>query len=593
MPMVIFVYRTVSNFTIIAMVTIWMFIEFECPRCTDYADREEYLNDLAIFTLFIYSWLCVAIIPVITLYLKHRVFQKDASSSRDLPNMIAAQNWSGILELQLYNANYDVYDDENNITLLMLAMREKRTAIAVHLLRKVPESQWGFTDHEEHNLLDHYCKPSQSFVSLEPRSMLEPLLTIYKALPHLKSSDGKNAFLCGCANGLAGVAESFANEDPNVLFSADNNDINILDHYVGEHGGKLDLSADNLFDIQEAKEDNAITDKELGRNAFMCVMTVGNQEMMHAFVERYINGGNDDRDYADDDFADSDGRTIEEYLYKSDFYMDGLDYIRFYADRPQYLQKSGIFSPFFYACKKNNISVVASLIETYPQLVRLSDRRSYNVLDYYVRNPRLLSAESLLSVYREYPEITTMQKAGAMTVFLCACYHGDSAAVEQLITFDKGVLTNKNSDGLNGVAVAMILNNTTQQSVIQYLRDEHNLVGTKPRISSGTLKVMLIGAGNVGKSTILRQIRYLYRKEYNYTYGMDSKRRSIFYQSFSDMKLCVERLQNGDGDGAQYGSLSVAATNCATQLMAVHNSSYHDMSYKSTRRRSRRQCFQC
>ena len=124
----IFAYRTASNLILMILITIWLTVDFECRRCTDYEVRAEYEGDASILTIMVYSWLSVVAMPIISILLTvtFDIFTEKASKSRELKDMIAAENYDSILEMQLYNSQFGVYDKENGTTLLMLAFQEER-----------------------------------------------------------------------------------------------------------------------------------------------------------------------------------------------------------------------------------------------------------------------------------------------------------------------------------------------------------------------------------------------------------------------------------------------------------------------------------
>eukprot|EP01084_Bolivina_argentea_P127128 224907_1 len=118
--------------------TVFLFVDFECWRCTGYVNRRILADDSAIIGLWCYLWVAVILTPVcLYLLVACDVFQNEVSTSRDLHKMIISQDWDGILEMQLYVENYGIYDQTQKKTLLMLAMEQRRAAIITFLLNKI------------------------------------------------------------------------------------------------------------------------------------------------------------------------------------------------------------------------------------------------------------------------------------------------------------------------------------------------------------------------------------------------------------------------------------------------------------------------
>ena len=220
----IFVYRTSSNLILMTLITIWLTVDFECRRCTDYAMRAEYERDASILTILVYSWLSVVAVPIISILLAvtFGIFTQKASKSRELKDMIAAGNYDSILEMQLYNSKFGVYDEENGITLLMLAFQEERGPIISYLLMLDFQEEWSRKDAKERCILDYYMMNRSSDEEINS-SMTKSLLKVDQKL-NLKDRDGRDAFLCGCAKGLGEVdgqrAWQAADQHAHILSSA-------------------------------------------------------------------------------------------------------------------------------------------------------------------------------------------------------------------------------------------------------------------------------------------------------------------------------------------------------------------------------------
>ena len=214
----IFVYRTGSNLILMILITIWLTVDFECRRCTDYEIRAEYEKDASILIILVYSWLSVVAVPIISILLAvtFDIFTEKASKSRELKDMIAAGNYDSILEMQLYNSKFGVYDEENGITLLMLAFQEERCPIISYLLRNSPKEQWGVIDAKERSILDYYMMNRSSDEEINS-SMTKSLLKVHQQKLNLKDREGRDAFSCACAKGLDDVVEVFRKAIPDIL----------------------------------------------------------------------------------------------------------------------------------------------------------------------------------------------------------------------------------------------------------------------------------------------------------------------------------------------------------------------------------------
>eukprot|EP01083_Nonionella_stella_P223467 796392_1 len=127
------IYRTVTNIIEMVLVSIWLYGDFNCVRCTEVEVRLYAQDNLLIQIMFIYGWCAVIISPLfmsILLYLGQ--FGATSSASRDLKEMIKSENWNGILEMQLYKGNFHAYD-ETGALLIMLAIQQNRWSIITYL----------------------------------------------------------------------------------------------------------------------------------------------------------------------------------------------------------------------------------------------------------------------------------------------------------------------------------------------------------------------------------------------------------------------------------------------------------------------------
>eukprot|EP01084_Bolivina_argentea_P215369 365623_1 len=181
------VYRIVSNVIWMILISVFLYVDFECKRCTEYHKRKALQDE--VFIIFVYLWVSVVMTPVFMLMLlRQDVFMEESSTSRDLKKMIQSGNTDGILEIQLYNTQYGVYDESNQMTLLMLAMKQNKPSIVAFLLNKYDE--YDAIDSDGNNILDHYMyyknKKNNTL-----RLMKDNLLKIYKRYPELIDKENK------------------------------------------------------------------------------------------------------------------------------------------------------------------------------------------------------------------------------------------------------------------------------------------------------------------------------------------------------------------------------------------------------------------
>eukprot|EP01083_Nonionella_stella_P215162 774642_1 len=85
------------------------------------------------------------------------LFEKGKSSSRDLKDMIKANNEHGILEMQLFCNQLGVYDEEKRMTLLMLAMKAQIAPAVLYILNNVDADYLRRCDAYHCNVLDYLC----------------------------------------------------------------------------------------------------------------------------------------------------------------------------------------------------------------------------------------------------------------------------------------------------------------------------------------------------------------------------------------------------------------------------------------------------
>eukprot|EP01084_Bolivina_argentea_P227147 383651_1 len=182
--MLLFIYRAISNQIIMSLISVWLFVEFECPKCTDYIDRQE-LSQFSsnIFGIFVYCWISAILSPLIFIVLCYfEIFIDGKTTSRALAQMIETANWEGILEIQLYAGQYGIYDEDDGKTLLEVAVQQQRESIISYLLHKRDKNILP------NNLLDVYMKNPNLF---SPKNTRE-LISIYPEIMNKKNNNYVN-----------------------------------------------------------------------------------------------------------------------------------------------------------------------------------------------------------------------------------------------------------------------------------------------------------------------------------------------------------------------------------------------------------------
>ena len=113
-----------------------------------------------------------------------RIFKKNASNSRDLEQMIEAEDTDGIIARQLYAGLYGIYNKQDQQCLLRLAFESNKSKVIKHLKDKIINMERHICTED---LLDVICENAQDFSS-------DHLECIYKMDPNLTTKDGENAY---------------------------------------------------------------------------------------------------------------------------------------------------------------------------------------------------------------------------------------------------------------------------------------------------------------------------------------------------------------------------------------------------------------
>ena len=200
------------------------------------------------------------------------------------------------------------------------------------------------------------------------------------------------------------------------------------------------------------------------------------------------------------------------------------------------------FSVLWCCCSEGNKSLVEELLSKHPQLKKHEKYRNYlsGFLETYLATGN--DTDIAFALYERDQKVRTRKQK--MTVFLCAAYHGHVDLMRKLIEFDKSVLNDKNSDGYNAVSIAKV---NKQDEVVAFLESEYKISGAKPERyhidrNRKVRKVLLLGAGHVGKTTFFKQLR-----NSNEKYSSAEKKNFTQYiheQIINEMKHCLDIIND-------------------------------------------------
>eukprot|EP01084_Bolivina_argentea_P130831 230977_1 len=505
----IFAYRTICNFMFIIMITIWLYIDFECPRCTKYNQRKELISTQIIFTFFIYIWIaiilnCVCFMILITEHTvqiettdengnKHRqnagiqIFQHGKSNSRQMNEMINTNNIDGILEIQLYGNNYGIYNQEQKATLLMLAMKENKVAVVSYLLNNMESKLFMTTDIHGANILDWYCDGHKikDMKHIQKRQWMTNILQkIYEMEPSLLNKTGKNAIICGCIcqekemvninkldlslrasmflyycqQGNGEMIEKLLILYPNLI-----QEQNILDFYIKN---KNTLSNKAILYIN--KLDSLLMSSEKKIPLFLCVAYHGNIEVMEELAvidPKCINS------------KDINGSGLFYYL---PYNLEQINCFNFYEKFPKCVDFDGR-SPFFVECSRGNGEIIYKLLKLYPNLISRKDKINRNILNYYYKNKNVLTDDCIIYINKLNPNI--ISNTLNMSLFLCVAHHGDIQSMKKLIEFDKNVLQHTDYKGRD-----VLYHLHDRYDIIQLLSNEYGMQTKLPSKMQETME---------------------------------------------------------------------------------------------------------
>eukprot|EP01084_Bolivina_argentea_P311431 539064_1 len=531
-------YRIMSNIIFMILITIFLFVPLECVRCTRYDIREKIVSNPILLGVFVYTW-CAVILNCVSFYIMEaeEYFEQGKSNSRDLKEMIHTNNVDGILETQLYQNQYGIYDEEQKSTLLMLAMKENKVAVVWYLLNKLGYENCDTQDVKGENMLDWYCeghKPDSGVYDKKRQTMMDILQRIHEEYPRLVDKEGRNAILCGCYCKEKGMIDIMTSFDESVILSGDktghnfcnylwddmdridalefykkypgflsrdchspffyqcakgNGDIvyTLLERYpdlVNRNDGNNHNILDYYFTNQNVLTDDAILyinklvpslkSNEKEMSLFLCIAKHGNVHMMDELLK------NDPNCY---DTQDKDGNGI--IFYSAD-YLYNIDCFEFYKKYPETVLTNGN-TPFFSQCAQGNGKNIFTLLKQYPQLIHTTDNSDENILQYYIQNRNVLTDEAIMYIN----ELNSTLRAGLnqCSLFLCVSFHGNIECAKKLIQIDQTVLQHKDNTDFNAATLAQI---NGQQQFVEYLQKSHEIAPlTKNEIKPTFLDILI------------------------------------------------------------------------------------------------------
>eukprot|EP01083_Nonionella_stella_P072985 197046_1 len=198
-------YRWFTNLALIICLLIWCFGVFGVSQ--------KCMVDAFLAGISIYVCVAVLLSPLgyMILY-ENKICKPYTSSSRDLDKMIESNNYDGIIEMQLYCGQYEIYDKPHEKTLLMLAMKQNNAAVVSFLLNKT--NAFDGRDINGWNILDHYLTTQRiDHDGNSKRSMADNLLTFYKKYPNMTSRQQFTIFLSACYNGEFECVQALVNSN--------------------------------------------------------------------------------------------------------------------------------------------------------------------------------------------------------------------------------------------------------------------------------------------------------------------------------------------------------------------------------------------
>ena len=162
----------------------------------------------------------------------------------------------------------------------------------------------------------------------------------------------------------------------------------------------------------------------------------------------------------------------------------------------------------------------------------VEDKDGRNVLDYiylaadrvndrkYKKQIKVDLEEYDSILLRIYDVIPGLKDKNGRNILLSACYMGDMLCVQKLIEKDQNIVASVDNDGSNAWTIASM---TDQHQIMKYLHDNYGISGIKriKPLDGDNYKVLTLGPGSSGKSTIHNQIRDIYSQSLFENRGYD------------------------------------------------------------------------
>eukprot|EP01083_Nonionella_stella_P204964 746817_1 len=498
LSLAIVIYKTCVNMVFMIMITIWLYVDFSCWACPDYSTRKSSQNHSALVIIFVYTWIgaILAALCTVALYTKP-AFKYKASTSRRLDKMIVAKNYDGIIEMQLYRSQVQVYDEENQRTLLMLAMKQNNAGVVSYLLKRIP--RYDAEDKNGLNILDYYSQTAANAT----KPMADNLVHIYQTNPKMRSKAQFTPFLLACYHGELACVKRIVQIDENVLQETAIDDLNgaTLAQIRGHEGVVQYLNQNHDIQAQEVNFLSLAMENEY-LSPLLPGFFIKNRKQMSsnnytAFLCACYHGDLD---------------AVQELLD-----LDGND---------RNIETNEILTGFTLVKTGRHSHIVDYLQNAYRPVNAEDD----NFIGLVMKHPNLTPL--LVDLYRKYPDLRSKslnkEAWSDFSAFLCACHHGDLQSVQKLIEIDEMVLKEER----NGENAAYWAHLNGKKRVVNFLAVEYKM------FTGAVNKVVFCASGQSGSSTMFKQFRNIYGEGYS-THDKRQFTQHVHAQIIEQMKECL------------------------------------------------------
>eukprot|EP01083_Nonionella_stella_P208417 756362_1 len=192
------VYRCAVNIVLMSIITLLAYNDIHCWKCPTFEDRTGFLSsNTAVFIMFIYCWVAVVLIPILSVYLYNNVFRGFQSNARTIKAMLRSRDWYGILEMQSYKGDYGVYNAETGENLLMLAIQHNYGKLMDYISSN-EKLDLSYKAKDGKSLLDYIIlskRNDNSDPNLSREYLGKLLITISNKDPYMACKEDENANL--------------------------------------------------------------------------------------------------------------------------------------------------------------------------------------------------------------------------------------------------------------------------------------------------------------------------------------------------------------------------------------------------------------